>query len=150
MFLLPQINLKLRPKLLDMKPGTRIVSNSFTMDDWTADGTASLESGCTTWCTAYLWIVPAKVAGKWKLKDGELILNQQFQTITGTLAVNGQNTSIVGRLKGAQISFTADGTEYSGSVIGDAISGTRKSDSGNGTWEAVRISSSQSPVAGRQ
>ena len=150
MFLLPQINLKLRPKLLDMKPGTRIVSNSFTMEDWTADGTVDLESGCTTWCTAYLWIVPAKVGGKWKLKDGELILDQKFQAITGTLEANGQNASIVGKLKGDQISFNAGDTEYSGRVNGNTISGTLKSGSGNGTWEAIRINSSQSSVASHQ
>src|SRR5688500_403871 len=64
MFLLPQINLKLRPKILDLKPGTRIVSNSFTMDDWEADETATVTEDCTSWCMAMLWIVPAKVDGK--------------------------------------------------------------------------------------
>src|SRR5678816_3467132 len=66
MFLLPDINLKLRPKILDLKPGTRIVSNSFTMGDWKEDERAELNSnaGCNvSWCTALLWIVPAKVAG---------------------------------------------------------------------------------------
>src|SRR5215475_10516087 len=63
MFLLPDINLKLRSKILDLKPGTRIVSNTFTMDDWKADETASITEGCTSWCTALLWIVPAKVEG---------------------------------------------------------------------------------------
>jgi precorrin-6B methylase 2 len=150
MFLLPQINLKLRPQLLDMKPGTRIVSNSFTMEDWAADATASLESGCTSWCTAYLWIVPAKVEGKWQLKDGELILSQKFQGITGTLTVNGENASIVGKLKGDQISFKADEVEYSGQVNGDTISGTMNSTSGGGTWEAIRIESGQLPVAVNQ
>jgi SAM-dependent methyltransferase len=85
MFLLPQINLRLRPKLLDLKPGTRIVSNSFSMDEWEADETSTLEGDCRTWCTAFLWIVPAKVEGKWKLQDGELTLGQQFQKVSGTL-----------------------------------------------------------------
>jgi len=150
MFLLPQINLKLRPKLLDMKPGTRIVSNSFTMEDWTADGTVSLESGCTTWCTAYLWIIPAKVEGKWRLKDGELILRQEFQVITGTLGVDGKNIPITGKLKGDQISFKTDESEYSGRVNGNTISGTLKSKTGSGTWEAIRLESSQLPVSSRQ
>src|SRR3984893_1900439 len=61
MFLLPTINLKLRPKILDLKPGTRIVSNAFDMEEWQADQTTDAEKGCTSWCTAYLWIVPAKV-----------------------------------------------------------------------------------------
>ena len=78
MFLLPQINLKLRPKILDLKPGTRIVSNSFTMGEWEADETASTNDDCSGWCTALLWIVPAKVEGSWKLADGELVLKQSL------------------------------------------------------------------------
>src|SRR4026208_2057578 len=70
MFLLPDINLKLRPKILNLKPGTRVVSNSFTMGEWTADETATVGAGCSSWCTAYLWIVPAKVDGTWKLPQG--------------------------------------------------------------------------------
>ena len=70
MFLLPDINLKLRPKILNLKPGTRIVSNTFTMEDWMADETERVE-GCTSWCTALFWIVPAKVAGTWKLPQGD-------------------------------------------------------------------------------
>ena len=62
MFLLSSINLKLRPKILDLKPGTRIVSNTFDMGDWKPDETARLP-GCNSWCTAHLWIVPAKVGG---------------------------------------------------------------------------------------
>src|SRR5919106_1025306 len=60
MFLLPEINLKLRPKILELKPGTRIVSNTFTMAEWAADETATVTEDCTSWCTALLWIVPAK------------------------------------------------------------------------------------------
>ena len=64
MFLLPSINLKLRPKILDLKPGTRIVSNTFTMEDWQADETATVTDGCSSsWCTALFWVVPAKVDG---------------------------------------------------------------------------------------
>ena len=84
MFLLSSINLKLRPKILDLTPGTRIVSNTFDMSDWKPDETATLP-GCNSWCTAHLWIVPAKVAGAWTLPQGELTLNQTFQNITGTL-----------------------------------------------------------------
>ena len=88
MFLLPDINLKLRPKILDLKPGTRIVSNTFTMDDWEADATADLgaDAGCNvSWCTALLWIVPAHVAGNYKLPQGELMPQQKFQMLSGTL-----------------------------------------------------------------
>src|SRR5206468_7922342 len=69
MFLLPSINIKLRPKILDLKPGTRIVSNSFDMEDWKPDEDATV-SGCDHWCTAHLWIVPAKVGGAWKHPQG--------------------------------------------------------------------------------
>src|SRR5499433_4112472 len=84
MFLLSSINLKLRPKILDLKPGTRIVSNTFDMGEWKPDETAKV-SGCESWCTAHLWIVPAKVSGTWKLPQGELSFKQTFQMISGTL-----------------------------------------------------------------
>src|SRR5712671_3738116 len=85
MFLLPSLNVQLRPKLLDLAPGTRIVSNSFTMEAWQDDETANIEEGCTSWCTAHFWIVPAKVEGTWTLAQGDLALTQQFQMISGTL-----------------------------------------------------------------
>src|SRR5574341_2301880 len=91
MFLLPSINVKLRPKILDLKPGTRIVSNSFDMEDWKPDRTENAE-GCSNWCTAHLWIVPAKVGGTWKLPQGELAIKQTFQMIAGTLK-SGNTTS---------------------------------------------------------
>ena len=85
MFLLPSINLRLRPKILEMKPGTRVVSNTFTMDDWQPDETSSVTEDCTSWCTALLWIVPAKVEGTWALPQGALTLTQKFQMLSGTL-----------------------------------------------------------------
>ena len=122
MFLLPDINLRLRPKILGLKPGTRIVSNSFTMGEWTADETTSAKDGCTSYCTAYLWIVPAKVEGTWKLPQGELTLKQTFQMVSGTLK-NGANTTQIsnGKLNGDQISFTAGGAQYSGHVDGNTM-----------------------------
>src|SRR5574341_589808 len=93
MFLLPTINLKLRPKILDLKPGTRIVSNSFDMEQWKPDETATV-SGCNNWCTAYLWIVPAKVEGTWQLAQGELTLSQSFQMISGALKTASNATPI--------------------------------------------------------
>ena len=138
MFLLPDINLRLRPKLLNLKPGTRIVSNSFTMEEWEADNTITLESGCSTWCTAFLWIIPAKVEGKWQVGDGQLTITQQFQKISGSLAANGKNTPITGKLNGDQISFKADGAEYSGGVNGNTISGTVNSGANNANWQATK------------
>ena len=138
MFLLPSVNIKLRPKILDLKPGTRIVSNSFDMEDWKADET-STASGCDHWCTAHLWIVPAKVGGTWKLSQGELNLKQTFQMITGTLRNGNVTTPISGKLNGDQISFTAGGAHYTGRVNGNAIEGTVKGGS-NGSWSAQRTS----------
>jgi len=134
MFLLPSINLKLRPKILDLKPGTRIVSNSFDMEDWEPDETADDIPGCTNWCTAHLWIVPAKVGGSWKLPQGELSIKQTFQLITGTLKSGNTVTPINGRLNGEQISFTAAGTQYSGRVTGNKMEGT----AGSAKWSATR------------
>ena len=136
MFLLPQINLKLRPKILGLKPGTRIVSNSFTMGEWEEDESASANGDCSGWCTALLWIVPAKVEGTWKLPDGELTLKQTFQKISGTLKSKNQVTSIAsGRMSGDQIYFTAGDTEYTGRVSGDTIAGFSRT---AGNWRATR------------
>ena len=115
MFLLPSINLKLRPKILDMKPGTRVVSNSFDMEDWTPDETAEVTEGCENWCRAMLWIVPAKVGGTWHMGQGEAAITQTFQVIAGTLTSGGTATPITGKLHGAQILFTAGDTQGHGS-----------------------------------
>jgi SAM-dependent methyltransferase len=138
MFLLPDINLKLRPKILGLKPGTRIVSNSFTMGEWTADETTSAKDGCTSYCTAYLWIVPAKVEGTWKLAPrGELTLKQAFQMVSGTLK-NGSNSVPIsnGKLNGDEISFTAAGVRYNGRVNGNTMEG--RSNPG-ASWKATRV-----------
>src|SRR5215468_8221121 len=103
MFLLPDINLKLRPKILNLKPGTRVVSNSFTMGEWKADETERVSGECTSWCTAYLWIVPAKVEGTWQVKDGELKLRQDFQMVSGTLNAGGRETPVKGQLLGDRL-----------------------------------------------
>ena len=136
MFLLPDINLKLRPKLLALKPGTRIVSNSFTMGDWKADDTATVKEACASYCTALLWIVPARVEGTWQLDDGRLKLQQKYQTISGSLDRGGNTVAIAnGKLKGDQIMFNADGSLYVGRVSGNSMAGTISS---GGTWKATR------------
>jgi hypothetical protein len=117
MFLLPSINLKLRPTILDLKPGTRIVSNTFGMDEWQPDETATLysdQSGCDSWCTALLWIVPAKVAGKYALPIGQLELKQRFQMLSGTLTTGGKTFALEGRVRGEAVEFRAGGREYRG------------------------------------
>jgi hypothetical protein len=119
MFLLPSINLKLRPTILDLKPGTRIVSNSFTMAEWEADETREIQEGCTSWCKALLWYVPAKVGGTWQLGNETLVIKQDFQMISGTLGT----TPVQGRLKGAEITFTAGDREFTGQVDGKSMKG---------------------------
>jgi SAM-dependent methyltransferase len=136
MFLLPDINVRLRPKILDLKPGTRVVSNTFTMDDWQPDDTANVGNECQSWCTALFWIVPAKVQGTWKLPAGELTLTQKYQMVTGTLRNGGGALPITdGRLRGDQITFTAGGAQYSGRVNGNTIEGTGGP---GGAWRATR------------
>jgi len=128
MFLLQSINLKLRPTLLDLKPGTRIVSNTFDMGEWTPDEKKVIgPAGCTNWCTAMLWIVPAKAQGTWKTSQGLLRIRQSFQTISGTLGT----TAIAGRVTADRITFTTASTQYSGRVTGGVIQGAN--------WSATRI-----------
>jgi SAM-dependent methyltransferase len=139
MFLLPEINLRLRPKILDLKPGTRIVSNSFTMGEWQDDETATVGgANCTNWCTAHFWIVPAKVAGAWKLPQGDLVLKQEFQMISGSLNGGGKNIVVTnGKMRGDQISFSVGAAQYTGRVNGNSMEGTVKGGSG-GNWTATR------------
>jgi hypothetical protein len=137
MFLLPDINLKLRPKILELKPGTRIVSNSFTMGDWTADETANVKDGCASYCTAHLWIVPAKAEGTWQLGDGELMLKQTYQMLSGSLRRGANSTPITnGKLNGDQISFNVGSLRYTGKVAGGSMEG---SISGGGQWKASQL-----------
>jgi hypothetical protein len=124
MFLLPDINLKLRPKILMLKPGTRIVSNTFTMGDWQADETATLDAsnGCeASWCTALLWIVPARVGGTYKTPDGEVTFKQNFQMLTGTLRTGGKSVPLEGKVRGEDISFTAGGKQYHATMKGKQL-----------------------------
>ena len=124
MFLLPEINLKLRPKILQLKPGTRVVSNTFTMEKWQADQTATLkdDEGCTaSWCTALLWIVPARVAGSYTIPEGQLALRQEFQMLSGTLRTANGPESVAGRVRGEEVSFKAGGKEYRGRMNGKAL-----------------------------
>ena len=85
MFLLPDINMRLRPIILSLRPGTRIVTNSFDMGDWRPDAYADADDDCPLYCTAYLWVVPARVEGAWKLPEGELMLGQDYQAVSGVL-----------------------------------------------------------------
>lgn len=119
MFLLQSINVQLRPTILNLKPGTRVVSNTFTMEDWQPDEEATLED-CSQWCKALLWIVPAKVDGTWQTPQGSLTLKQQFQMVSGTL---GSGAITNGRLLGEEISFSVGDARFTGRVNGNRIEG---------------------------
>jgi hypothetical protein len=149
LYLLPSLNLKLRPTILTMKPGTRVVSHAFNLDEWQPDQTESVEGR-----TAYLWIVPAPVEGTWRWngsgggpKEYQLRLRQQFQKIEGDVQLDGRRGELRDvKLRGDQISFTvidASGArrDFSGRVAGNSIQGATKSlsASGDATWSAARM-----------
>ena len=141
MFLLPDINLKLRPKILDLKPGTRIVSNTFTWE--TGRPTRPPRSTTTASRTARpcSGSCRPKWAGTWQLPQGELALKQTFQMISGTLKSGNVTTPITnGKLRGDQISFTAGDAQYTGRVNGNAMEGTVKGGS-DSKWRATRSGS---------
>jgi hypothetical protein len=123
-----------------MKPGTRVVSNSFDMADWTADEQINLSKDCEQFCTAYFWIVPAKVQGTWKLPDGEPVLKQDFQMLSGSAKIGGTATDISNaKMTGDQIAFSVGDTSYTGRVTGSVMEGTSKSATGETKWRAPRI-----------
>jgi len=141
MYLLPDLNVKLRPTILEMKPGTRIVSHQFSMGDWEPDESANLEGR-----NAYLWIVPAKVAGSWRLQTGaqgyDLKLTQSFQKVAG-MAREGSRTLEVhdAKLDGDSIVFVIGNgapREFTGRVSGDSMSGTVRSGGAQEKWTAAR------------
>jgi len=136
MYLLPYLNIKLRPTILNMKPGTRIVSHAFTMEEWMPDQTDSTEGR-----TAYMWIVPAKVDGKWKLGKGELELTQKFQVVEGSYRDGDTSWRITNtNLRGDQISFRIGSTSYTGTITGPTMQGTmRRTDGPSGSWSAVLV-----------
>jgi hypothetical protein len=141
MFLLPDINRRLRPKILDLKPGVRVVSNTFDMGDWTPDETAEAGGDCTSYCRALLWIVPAKVEGRWTSADGEVALEPRSQMLTGSVRAGGSVHSITqGKVNGENIAFTAGGVEYSARINGNAMDGKAKGPAGekasrpSGAW----------------
>jgi SAM-dependent methyltransferase len=124
LYLLPELNLRLRPTILNMKPGTRVVSHSFLMDDWEPDERSMTEDG-----SAYMWIVPAKVAGTWEFREsggkGNFVakLEQKFQQLSGR--AGKQPLTSDARVNGSQIdlTFVDDGapTKVTGRVDGDRI-----------------------------
>jgi hypothetical protein len=144
LYLLPALNMKLRPQLLAMRPGTRVVSHSFTMEDWEADEVSSIDGR-----RAYFWLVPANVMGNWTLEAGnervELSLDQTFQKVSGTAAFGAVQAGLRDpRLRGAAIAFTyVDGSgvrrDFTGRVEGKRMEGTFRDERGTeGRWSAAR------------
>ena len=138
LFLLPDLNLELRPRLLQLAPGTRIVSNTWDMGDWAADETIVLDP-CPGFCTALLWVVPARVGGDWTTSDGSLALTQRYQTVSGVLRRAGERFAVeAGRLSGADLTFRAGGARYRGLVSAAGIEGTVATDDRVSRWSARR------------
>lgn len=151
LYLLPSLNLKLRPTILKMKPGTRVVSHAFKMDDWLPDETAVVENR-----TAYLWIVPAAVEGAWQLSTwkgqparDELVLRQRFQFVEGLVRINGKTGQVRDfRINGPRVSFTVfEPTRgaplrygFAGRVSDNTMEGILKLPGGEREWLATRIS----------
>ena len=135
LFLLPENLDKLAEKFLALNPGTRIVVNQFWIEGWDADETQRAEGDCGAWCNVLLVVVPARVAGTWRLPVGELRLAQRYQAISGTLAVGGKELQVSGgRVRGDQITFVAGGITYAGRVSGERMEGV------GGGWNATRVS----------
>jgi SAM-dependent methyltransferase len=137
LFLLPSNLIQLRSKFLDLQPGTRLVLNTFSIQDWMPDESITLEN-CTSWCTVLLYVVPAKVAGTWRTPQGELVLKQEYQVVSGTLTTNGTSTQVKGRLNGEMLTLSVEGREFSGRVRGTTIEGTTTAGSASTAWRATR------------
>jgi hypothetical protein len=144
MYLLQRVNLQLRPRILDeLKPGTRVVSHAFDMEEWKPDRHETVDGR-----HVYLWIVPAKVAGRWKVQDGErsftIELEQQFQNVKGTALINGEKVPLQNvTLRGAEISFelTNKGQQprlFRGRVAGDRIEPAPGAGGNSTGWRATR------------
>ena len=192
MFLLEDLNLKLRPRLLELKPGTRIVSNRWTLGEWEPDDRARM---VRNWQSGYweedsstrgstlrnyyravrgtvangyravryaivppteaelapirLWIVPAKAAGAWQWAQGELVLAQTYQKVSGTLRMDGRELAIEnGRLRGNELSFSAGGAAYIGRINGDRIDVSVKGGGSAASWSASRqVAAADKPPA---
>ena len=127
LFLLPSNLEKLASKFLALPPGTRIVVNTFWMDDWTPDDTQTMQDGCDSWCTSHLIIVPASVEGRWRAADGVLSLTQKYQMVEGTYTdASGTSRPVTGRLRGNAITLSVGATEYEGAVRGSSIEAVAK------------------------
>jgi len=134
LFLTPEVLDQMRDKFLAMKPGTRIVLNTFPVTDWEPDATETTGPPCTIWCTAMLVTVPAQVAGTWRMGDAQMVLRQDFQFVKGTMGTQ----QVTGRLRGDEITLTSGTSEYKGRVNADRIEGTATTAGRQTAWTAAR------------
>jgi hypothetical protein len=133
LFLLPDNLRRLTPKFVEqLKPGTRLVMNGFPIPGWDPDATENAPGECGNWCTSHFYLVPAKVAGSWRLAKGTLRLEQNFQVLSGSFNKTPISNA---RLKGEEISFTVGDEKYLGRVTGNAMSGEMD---GGSRWTASR------------
>lgn len=140
LFLLPNNMSRLAPKFVALAPGTRIVSNTFGIEGWTPDQTEEMHGECTSWCTALLWVVPARAAGTWNGSSGQsLELTQAFQMITGRMVINGREFALSGRVRGENIRMSGETVELTGRVQGDMLHGTLRHDGRQEPWSATRL-----------
>jgi len=140
MFLMEWINLKLRPTLLQLAPGTRIVSNTFTMGDWQPDDSAQVTDRCENYCTALLWIVPGHAEGTWQLSPGRLRLTQSFQMVSGSLAAWGATRPISGgRLRGNRLTFSVGASDYDVLLNGNTMEGTVTTGKKTQSFSATKV-----------
>jgi hypothetical protein len=144
LYLLPALNMKLRPTILQMRPGTRVVSHSFTMEDWEPDEVSSMDGR-----RAYFWVVPANVMGAWQVEAGgqkaEMSLDQTFQKISGSVKFGSTQGGLrEARLSGSNVAFAyvdQAGTrrDFSGRVNGGRMEGSFRDDKGGeGRWSATK------------
>src|SRR5258706_356354 len=120
----PEINKKLRPTVLKLKPGPPVGSNTFTMGEWEPDETyiVTPEQGCeSSWCTVLFWIVPAQVAGSYKTAAGEFNLKQDFQMLIGTMRAGGRTVPVEGKVRGEEITLTSGAKTWRGRKNGDSL-----------------------------
>lgn len=156
LYLWPEVNLKLRPKLLrELKPGTRIVSHSHTMGDWEPDAVRTVENHKLNF-----FIVPANVTGSWQATNAgttgtSLRLTQKFQQLKGFLRIAEDEIQITGTARGNAIRFSGEGTSgnkgvlsFDGHVSGNVMKGKITSaDRRTKSWEAKRDPSTILPIA---
>jgi SAM-dependent methyltransferase len=139
LFLLPGNLEKLAPKFLQLAAGTRIVTNAYRIRGWEETEISYADGYCVTWCTAYLYLVPAKVAGAWRLPTGEVRFTQDFQTLSGTLIFpGGRHVRADGQVKGDHVRFSAGLDVYTGRVRGKEMSG-EASGAYSGYWKAEHL-----------